>query len=116
MSKYKTLSLHYIHPSEYVLEIHRNLREFLNKQDGFDFDEPIEMRIGITRAKEMVSEYEGIRIRATTHDKGDNSLIVDIEKERYPSLSKLDDLRRLDPEGNREIFGSPTDEKIFNLE
>lgn len=113
MAKYKTLSLHYIHPQEYVLEIHRNLRGFLNEQKGFDFDEPVEMRLGLGLKKEMVSEYEGIRIRATTNDKPDNFLHVDIIEKRQPSLSKLDDLRRLDPEGKEELFGNPTDWKTF---
>ncbi len=47
MSKYRTLSLHYLHHPQYVLEIHEKLINLLNQQTNFKLNPPVIKKIGI---------------------------------------------------------------------
>ena len=107
-SKYQTLSLHYLHYPEYVLEIHENLIQILNHQKKFNLRSPKTKKLGVLgfRTKFYVTEGQGLRIRTTSRNAHNNSLIVEIDKKMHPGLSKTKHLRDLVP-GHQEIFKNP---------
>lgn len=107
MSKYKTLSLHYVHHPEHVLKIHKSLANLLNQRKGFKLGEPKLKRVKLLKLQ-YVSEKQGIRIRTTTKEAHDNFLILDINKRKFPYLSRCNDLRKLGLLGIEEILGNPT--------
>lgn len=107
MLKYRTLSLHYTHHPDYVLDIHRNFIRILNEQKSLNLREPEIKKLGFLRRRRFyVSEFWGIRVRTTTRDEHNNDLFVDIDEKKFPWLSKVRDLKEL-IEGHQEIFGNP---------